>query len=81
MTKAIVEKPTFLNFVFFVKHFRQQLVFSQYGPSCCANTTEPSDTQGRAVVSSLCHPPPPPLKNPGYAPDSTDFLNPFSLWE
>ena len=60
MTKAIVEKPTFLNFVFFVKHFRQQLVFSQYGPSCCANTTEPADTQGRAVVSSLCQTPPPP---------------------
>ena len=59
MTKAIVEKPTFLNFVFFVKYFRQQLVFSQYGPSCCANTTEPADTQGRAVVSSLCNPPPP----------------------
>ena len=79
MTKAIVTKPTFLIFVFFVKHFRQQLVFSQYGPSCCANTTEPADTQGRAVVSSLCHPP--PLKNPGYAPDSSDFLNPFRLWE
>ena len=62
MTKAIVEKPTFLNFVFFVKHFRQQLVFSQYGPSCCANATEPADTQGRAVVSSLCHPPPPPFE-------------------
>ena len=56
MTKAIVEKPTFLNFFFL--HFRQQLVFSQYGPSCFANTTEPADTQGRAVVSSLCHPPP-----------------------
>ena len=80
--KAIVEKPTFLKFVFFVKYFRQRLLsLVKMGLQAMIIRLSPLIHEGkqrckpyivgdpRMVSLSVT----PPLKNPGYAPVSFYF--------